>query len=429
MESHKVIAKGLARSFASSEGIPKMLVTAHIEDEKGHVDSNPVATTTTQADGQFQLKTPVVNELILNFIHWFYHPTVKCGIDIPASGINDQNPLKNLAMQVPDWLSIYCFALAMGAPPSKDGYIQGVSANVIESGTLLWDFPHGLPGVTVELIFDDPQLQEKWIALQKLDKANKKFNEQVDNSWIHDAIAITTSLAATSFAYRKTEVSPSQKLNIVLFTLAIALATKAITAIIAWRYYKQAVTTFYWDVWKSLYLKGYTYPGNNNLDCTSDDAGVFINLRNLPLPENGARFKLVAKKPGYEFNTVRGHAFKNKITIFTHPQTITAKPHPNDREKLKPGELEEKGRPARLVKSLAIGSGAAIATYFKSQQIVKAMAAGTLSAPIALFCLEGLYKRTINPLTIFGAPQFKPRVPPTPNAPGNALVNHNYFNP
>jgi hypothetical protein len=396
----KVIAAGIARSFVSSNNIKDMRVNLYSPDAKADTADSSILTTTTQSNGEFKLASASSNDLILEFQHWFYHPTVKGGTQIPTDGINDPDPLKNLTIQIPDWISIYLFAFLLGATTTREGYFQGVCSNVTEANTTLRDFPHGLNGVKVELLFHDPKLQSAWKLEQSHDIDYRKMNNFLDKLTTLHSVGITL---LAYYSFHKTEASLKTKLTHILAAIAIGLADKTIHALIAWRYYKDTITTFYLAAWKRGYLKGYTDPTNDRLTLTSKDGGVLFNLKNLKLPESGAKFTLVATKKGYRFEPISGYALPNKFVVFTHPQALTAAPTENDKPKIKAHDLEEKGRPIRLLKSLTLGSSVAIASYLKGQSVLRALTSGAITATVALFCLEGLYKKTINPRTIFGS--------------------------
>lgn len=379
-----------AHSFVTGELIQHIPISIHSHQ---HNDQKAIRTVIAKS-GCITLKISATGEISFRFGDSFgglYHPTRKTGIILKDLKADKPDPQDNVVVQVCDWLTVYAFALTMGTPPNKKGYMQAVAATVTEANTKLRDFPHGLPGVKVTLKFDDRRIQNAWKEEQKKNATYKKRNRRLDQAtYLFSLIALSITYYATKKFCR---------------ALAFGAATKLISSAIAWRFLKAAVTIFYWAAFKRGYLAGYTDPTDDSLEETSRDGGVLFNLCNLNLPMNGASYTLTALKPGYVFKPLRGRVFPDELDIHTMPHTLQAEPHENDAPKIKSDELEEKGRPIRLLKSLTIGASVALLTYYKTKCILQACRNGALTAPTALFILEGLYKKTINPFTIFGAPE------------------------
>lgn len=377
----KVPVKGFARDFLRGDPLPNGIVMAYesdpLDDKK--INLKPIYTLITDKNGVFgPFDWPVGKAVSLRFSMKGYHTIQSGTIIVPEEGINHTEMVKNISFQVPSALiAVKGFAYAMNSATLKDGRIQCVVATIAEPNMTMDDLPQGCVGATAELKFHDETLQRQWLALQKRDRDAKDYN----NKWklVSRAAGLLSGLAAWYMTG-----------HIIKSTMA-AVAAGALSSILAWKFLIKVVRTFYFGVWKSGPLTHKTNPFDTELTSSSPDGGVLFNLKDLELPEEGAKFTIFVKGPNStKINSVEGHAFPNILTNFSPPFCPTAQSMPEPSQRLMYGPSpDEKIIPKLVTKSGMFTTVAALGMYYKTRNPYLSFLTGLAMAPLSWTYLSG----------------------------------------
>ncbi len=381
METRTTKVKAFARSFLTTNALTDATVYAYELDavDKNKINPVPIKTLITDKNGDIEFDWPINKPVTLRIEKPGYHAIQSGIIPVPPEGINDPDRVKNISFQVPSsFLGVKGFAYAMHGKLTDDGKAQAVVATVAELGMTMDDLPQGCVGATAKLVFHDAKLQAQWEALLKRDPSTKKYKER-----LYATTNVVTAVSALAAYYHTRNL---------IKTLLTAVATKTITATIAWKYLNRAIHVFYFDVCKVWPLTNKTNPFERSLISVSPDGGVIFNLRDLELPLDGAKFTMKVTGPnGVLVSDGEGFAFPGILTNLspdgrglTCPMSLTV---PNPSGRLMYGSGIE-----TLAKMVACGGSTAYGMYKLLQHTeltaehkkMLIAGAGALSAKLAL---------------------------------------------